>query len=255
MRKHYYLDITGLNNPLSLNRNLNLSQSKIRLRVVSRLRLGIETGFAFIFFLLLFAGTASAQNLEAELTSFQTLVRDSSNISSNQAGSDSINISQIVQQQIDAARKKQLEEQQKASLNVVLKARENKAGGVEYFFANLRKSIPLSDDLLMKFSILGSAAFLASLFIFMRRFRGRKKSAKTDLKRNIKLLREEKIFSKKDKKLSGLRTKLSGAPSTYELSNRAVARNARDMNIAKGEIYLAARIKSHEMKKAGGRKN
>ncbi len=210
---------------------------------------------SFLICIILFTSRTHAQNFATEFSSLQTMVNDSSNVSDSLTSSDSVNISQMVQAQIDAARKKQLEEQQKASLNVVLKAKENKAGGFEYVLANLRKTIPLSDDLLMKISILSSAAVLTSLFIFIRRFRGRKKSAKTDLKKNIRLLREEKIFSKKDKKLSGLRTKLSGAASTYELSNRAVARNARDMNISKGEIYLAARIKSHEMKRAGGRKN
>ena len=239
---------------LVLKFNYSLNRHHLHSRSLFRLRLGYVIRFTILICILFFTKMASAQNYAPEFSSIKAMAEDSSSELVNQSGTDSVNISQMVQAQIEAARKKQLEQQSQSSLPVVLKAKENKAGE-ETTFAEMRKMIPLSDNLIMKFFILGSAGFLASIFIFIRRLQSKKKSVNCDLKKNIKLLREEKIFSPKDKKLSGLRTKLAGAPSTFELSNKAVARNAREMNIAKGEIYLAAKIKSHEMNKAGGRKH
>ena len=77
-----------------------------------------------------------------------------------------------------------------------------------------------------------------------------KKTVKRDMKDGIKLIREEKVRDKKDSQLSQIRNKLMGNASSFQLSKDSISKNARELNIAKGEIYLAARIKSHELKKA-----
>ncbi len=150
--------------------------------------------------ILCFSNNARAQNLAPEFASIETMVGDSLGASINQAGSDSVNIRQMVQDQIEAARKKQLEEQSQAQLLAATKAKESNTQVMESFFVNVRKGIPLSDDLLIKILILGSAGILVSIVIIIRSGSMKKGAGDKELKRNIKLLREEKLPGKKNKK-------------------------------------------------------
>ena len=213
----------------------------------------MKKNYILIYFLFITAVVA-AKSSASVITPVNAAVIDSSKADIS-AGTDSINISQMVQAQIDAARQKDLAERNKPVKQAIVTAENHPVQSSTSFITDIRSKIPLSDDMLMKLSIIGTASALASGIIITRRKRGRKKSVKHDLKTNIKLLREEKIYGKPDGKLSSIRNKLVNAPSTYELSNKAVARNARELNISKEEIYLAARIKSHEMSKAGRVRN
>ena len=112
-------------------------------------------------------------------------------------------------------------------------------------------SIQMSDAATIRVSIMAFASFVAFVVVFARRKKlNVKKSKKQNYKDGIKLIREEKVKVKSDGKLSLVRNKLIGSTSAYQVSNDIVSKNARELSIAKGEIYLAARIKSHELKKA-----
>ena len=134
---------------------------------------------------------------------------------------------------------------------VVTKTQSNNSTN---FINDWIKSLSLSEDTMIKIIILGSATLFAVIFISFRRMRkGHKNSDSRNLKDGIKLMREEKVYWKKDEKLSGIRTKLSSSPSSFHLTNESISKNARDLKIAKEEIYLAARLKSHELNQASGR--
>ena len=178
---------------------------------------------------------------------------DTSKINSGNTYTDSVNISEMVLAQIQAAQKKQSEQKNTPppTAVVVTKTQSNNSTN---FINDWIKSLSLSEDTMIKIIILGSATLFAVIFISFRRMRkGHKNSDSRNLKNGIKLMREEKVYWKKDEKLSGIRTKLSGSPSSYQLTNESISKNARDLKIAKEEIYLAARIKSHELNQASGR--
>ncbi len=233
----------------NLNNNFNgCYKSSYPLHVsVNGQGLRIAVLLSVIIFLSGFACRAAAQSYASAYSSVHTMV--------DQANGDSVDISQMVQSQIDAARKKEMQEKDMALKQAVVKLKEIPDENPDYFFVGLRRMIPLSDDALIKLFVLASASAGIFIFVFIKRSSLRKKSGSSKLKNNIKLLREEKISSVKNGKLTEVRNRLTSAPSTYETSNRAVARNARDMQIAKGEIYLAAKIKSHEISRASGRKH
>ncbi len=203
-------------------------------------------------YLTLFAIISFAQSKDA-IIPFQTGPADTSKTNGSDLASDSVNISQMVLAQIDAARKKQMEEKNQPTKLVETTTVKVQPASSTNFIADWVKSLAISEDTMVKIIIIGSATFIAVIFISFRRLKYSKKySVKNDLKNGIKLIREEKVFGKKDEKLSSVRNKLAGSPSSYQLSNESVSRNARDLNIAKGEIYLAARIKSHELNQASG---
>jgi len=116
----------------------------------------------------------------------------------------------------------------------------------------LVSSMQMSDETTIRVSVMAFATFAAFVVVFARRKKlNVKKSKKQNYKDGIKLIREEKVKVQSNGKLSLVRNKLIGRTSAYQVSNDIVSKNARELSIAKGEIYLAARIKSHELKKAG----
>jgi len=184
--------------------------------------------------------------------------------------SDSINISQIVLAQIETARKKQTQDSLTAqdtnkvvtmpakavliSQAVVTLKQNNNTNSGNAFLAYVEPFIQIvrmPTEMTIKLAVMGIASMAAFLFVYIRR---KKMSVKKSIKRNtkdgIKLIREEKVKDYRDGKLSLIRNKLLNSTSAFLLSKDSVSKNARELNIAKGEIYLAARIKSHELKKA-----
>ncbi|MCL5030687.1 MAG: hypothetical protein M1480_16870 [Bacteroidetes bacterium] len=206
-----------------------------------------------ILTLLMMITIISFTKNKGEVIPLQSAANDTSKINSAQTYTDSVNISEMVLAQIQAAQKKQIEEKNQSMQPPVAAVTKTQSNISANFVNDWIKTLSLSEDTMIKIIILGSATLVAVIFISFRRMRsGHKNSNKRDLKNGIKLMREEKVFGKNNEKLSGIRTKLSNSPSSYQLSNESISRNARDLKIAKEEIYLAARIKSHELNQASG---
>jgi len=63
------------------------------------------------------------------------------------------------------------------------------------------------------------------------------------LRKNIKYLREEKIGSRPDNNLTKLRKKLPAALTTIKATGKDITYTAKKLNISKGEVHLAAKLK------------
>ncbi len=166
------------------------------------------------------------------------------------AVNDSINISKIVTGQIEEARKKAaLQKTQDSELK--LKPAVVQAQTDSDFLSELIGKLNISGETAVKIGILGGASILVMFFILFRRIRSNKiKHSDKKLRNNINLIREEKVIIKPDSKLRTVRNALARNPNTLDLSGSAVSKKASELNIAKGEKFLAARIKSHELVKA-----
>jgi len=228
------------------------------------MRINIIAGLFTIFSIMAFAGSKSSSASSGKVP------KDSVKANITLAAADSIDIKKIVLAQFDAARKKQAQDSIAAADTnsiksavvktavvtqavVTLKTKTQKNQWETYFsyLEPIIRVVTVSKEMTIKLSIMGSVSFLAFLVVFLRRKKlDSKKATKRNTKDGIKLIREERVKDKKDSKLSQIRNKLIGSASAFQLSNDAVSKNARELNIAKGEIYLAARIKSHELKKA-----
>ncbi|MFH1194305.1 MAG: hypothetical protein V1720_01255 [bacterium] len=97
---------------------------------------------------------------------------------------------------------------------------------------------------ILKAFILLEAALLASLFIMWRR---KNKSSDSQfnlkLKKNIRLLREERLATIDDSRLSKIRTRLNAQPIKVDDLGREIITKARKYSISKGEVHLAAKLK------------
>lgn len=217
-----------------------------------------------IIFLLTIAKTGLCQNIDSAITKLS--IKDSSSIEANISQADSIDIRQIVESQIAAVKEKQTE-----SLNTEFYQRIKKNGNVginkqaglnntleDFYILNISPAVhnisnvfSSAEEITIKVSILAGALFLALLIVFTRRKLLKRDHKKNNLiKESIKILREERAVKKNDPKMKDIRNKLVNNPSFYDSSKAAVSKVARELNIAQGEVLLAAKIKSHELNKS-----
>ncbi len=193
----------------------------------------------------------------------QKIYLDSISVITDSTISDSINISSIVSKQIAEALLKQQEqiqnvvveqdtvtektEEQKDSLNIaivpasdIIKQNAATDNGL------LKTESENESGIDFRIAVLSSAVLLAAGIVSIRRIKLSRKSLK-GLKNNINLMREEKIVKPADKKLSQLRSKLKKSTEQLGSLDEAVSLTAKNLNIAKGELMLAAKIKSFEL--------
>ncbi|MGA7723518.1 MAG: hypothetical protein WCA84_20300 [Ignavibacteriaceae bacterium] len=225
------------------------------------MKINIMLVLLVFFSIAVFAGSKSSQSVQPN-SNIDSLKKNISGLTA-----DSIDIREIVLAQIEAARKKQSQDSlnildaKNIPLNAVVipqavikikpKVEKTKWDKLYAYIENVIQNVHIYNEVTIKLSIMGTAAFFAFLLVFVRRKRlNTKKNAKTNIKDGIKLIREERVKDRKNSSLSLVRNKLIGSTSSFQLSYDSVVKNARELNIAKGEIYLAARIKSHELKKA-----
>ncbi len=164
--------------------------------------------------------------------------------------SDSVNIRQLVAAQIEHARKEQVLEKSNRK-RMVSKVPVNSYNAVDKsLLNNMPGSLNAYYKTVLKISFLGFISIIAALIIyFRRRLRVRTAFVNKTFKDNIKLLREEKLFVKNNPKLSKLRNELGSSPEAFNYSKERISKTAKDMNISKGEILLAAKIKAHQLNK------
>jgi hypothetical protein len=161
------------------------------------------------------------------------------------ASSDSLKISDMVQLQIQQAMEKETKAS-KESVPLPVKtisaaAAENKAGLVEMIY-NYLSAQPLYIKL---FSVI---SMMIILFVLGRRLLiGIQNRTLSKLKARIQLLRDEKVRPKVDPKMQSLRIGLRENETLFNKSDKYLSRKARDLNISKGELLLAARLKLFEV--------
>lgn len=111
-----------------------------------------------------------------------------------------------------------------------------------------KNNAPQSEN--WKFYVLGGAALLAFSFVMVRRMlQGRSKKTGKNLKNNIRILREENVVKREQPELKSVRSKLLNSPVILNNHGKPLAEVAKELNIAQGEIILAAKIKSYELAK------
>lgn len=182
-------------------------------------------------------------------------VADSVNFASNSA----IDIKAIVQRQINDAMKKKSQpfvstanEKDVISVpvkEVMHKVENEKTNNAEInIFTKLVERIPLQ----YKVYLFLSTAIIFGL-MFRRSFLHFKKASIKKLKNRIALLREEKIGgSIVNPKKRKLRLELKENLSAIKPSEIEIAKTAKQLNISKGELILAARLKLLEVNKMQG---
>lgn len=157
---------------------------------------------------------------------------------------DSVDIRGMVQKQIQEAQKKQ-----KAELISVDNKNYKSTPIIKKSSKQTLEQIEVISWMTTEIIILLSASIAAVIFIVIRRRRLRKSSSNRDLKKNIKIIREEQLVINIDPRLRSIRKRL--CLNSFYLNNvgNDVSAAARRLQIAKGEILLASRIRSYEIEK------
>jgi hypothetical protein len=200
--------------------------------------------FLFILFVLLLALSAYGKNSTVK----DNAKEDDSLIIPSNGETSNINISSIVAAQIKQAHKKQLDERQKKKTAVAQTLKVKPVKAETHSLITLPNFFNKLSDTGMKVLILLFASIIAASVVFIRRKKySRKSTTNQTLKNNIKLLREERIFVKQNPKLSDVRNSLGSSPSLYNNGRESILKVARELNISQGEIFLAAKIKAHEL--------
>jgi hypothetical protein len=222
---------------------------------------------AVLFTLLSLAAFAGSRN--ADIPAVDKNAKDSLSAKVSGTTEDSVDIKQIVLLQIETARKKQTQDSITAlkaksiqsapvksvalsQVKVTVKQKSEKTQWEQFvaYTEPVIYAMSKASVMTIKLAIIGAFSCIAFFVVFVRRKKiSLDKTKKNDIKDSIKLIREEKVKDKKNKSLSFVRNKLIGSTSTLQLSSDSVSKHARELNISKGEIYLAARIKLHELKK------
>ncbi len=163
---------------------------------------------------------------------------------------DSIDIHALVQKQIDKASKKQslvienptTEAEKQLNTTVEMPGLQLSGNSADHvLFSNL----PL------EYKLFASASFAVILFIFLRRviIKVNRRSLRL-LKEKIEKMRGERIGSSKgSNKQMKARKILKSNPAIFNEPDIQLNKIARRMNLSKGELHLATRLRSLEVKK------
>lgn len=142
---------------------------------------------------------------------------------------DSINVRDILAKEIAEVKERQKQEEIKLQTLVISQSNQQNISSnsiIEYFLLALEGGI-----------------VLVLIFIWLKTINYRKKAKLKKLKFNISKLREEKIICGLTNDLTKVRKKLLTIPIVYNDGGKDVIRKARQYEISKGEVYLAAKIK------------
>jgi len=196
----------------------------------------------FLFSLTIFCQTPGADSISLGNP-------DSSDVS----GQDSINVMAMLQTQIDEARERELRGEIKSSFNEPYYKKETKDvkkvseveninySNEESFFTLYKDPSAFKYFLLTAFSI-----FVISGVFIRRRVNKKSNLFKKELKEKIKSVREENSLPTFNPELKTIRSKLMNTPE-QELFEKTITAKARELKIGKGELILAAKIKSYQM--------
>jgi len=191
----------------------------------------------FIFLFISFFSFASAQSGNAAVT----------DTSSQLSNTEELSVAGLVEKQIALAQAKQWANRQepvnqKAVAPLSIKSKTNND-----WFASISTQFKLSPEMVTRIGII----LFSSMFVFgsvvTRRLVLKHKSKSNKLRTNIQSLRLEKSIVKKETKLKSIRENLLKSSINLNSAEGSLAQKAKELKIAKGEIMLAAKIKSYEL--------
>jgi hypothetical protein len=165
---------------------------------------------------------------------------------------DSINLKAIVQVQIDSAKARDARGEVKSQINyyesVLAKTSES---GIGISWMKLKVDSFFSSKTNLKLLIIAGFSILVFFTVFIRRtLRRHKVSSRKKLKENISLIRKESKIKKEDPELDFIRSGLINEADSNVMVN-SISTKAKELRIAKGEIMLAAKIKSFQLAQLG----
>lgn len=154
---------------------------------------------------------------------------------------DSIDIKELLSEQILSARK-MMEEQ--SSIEVIPPLEDELLPEAE--------SELLPSGLKLKVYVILVSSIAAAFYLVWRRKKSSiEKTGKEELKKNILSIRDEKPYKRASDELSVIRARLKENASYLSSKDSELAGAARDLKIAKGELHLAAVLRSHELVQIG----
>jgi len=163
---------------------------------------------------------------------------------------DTINISNMVQKQIESARQKEIQIKKINAEAAILPLVEENAKSI----LGLNPMPFLSSIYFSKGFILIYASIFIALFIFIKRVKNKKNDSAQNLKNAINILRNEVAVKKQNKKLEKLRRKIHASNQLSNFGEQEIIKIAKKLQISKGELLLAVKIKSHQLKNNYSRK-
>jgi len=196
-----------------------------------------------IFLLISFLSTVSAQNVGiAKSPTLDTTVQANTN-------SDEVNIDSLVAAQVAIARAKKWENYiaPEKPKPVLLASEKIESVQKNDWRSIIPNTIGLSEEATMKVGIILFSAMFVFFVVGIRRLILKPKRSTKKLRSNIELMRNEKAVSKKKTKLKGVRENLLNSPVNFSTAEGSLTKRAKELKIAKGEIILAAKIKSFEL--------
>ncbi len=158
-----------------------------------------------------------------------------------------ISVAEMVEKQIALAQAKQWANRQEPSKQKAVKKVSIKNQANSDWLASIASQVKLSPEMVTRIGII----LLSSMFVFgsvvTRRLVLSRKSKLNNLRSNIQSLRLEKAIVKKETKLKNVRENLLKSSINLNNAEGSLAQKAKELKIAKGEIMLAAKIKSYEL--------
>lgn len=170
---------------------------------------------------------------------------------------DSIDIHAIVEKQIAAARERALNEilnpkpvvAETKKETVVAKTVKKEINATKQANANPLITFILAQP--WQYTVFALVSFFIIGFVLARRvIVSFTRSSKKVLKQKIGMMREEKVGgSKSNPKLAKTRKMLKDNLEIFQQANKQIDKKAKQMNLSKGELLLAARLKLYEVGK------
>lgn len=183
---------------------------------------------------------------------FAQLNIDSVLVSISTIATDSIDVSKIVWNQIEAARLKEANLQNPVVYDTIeiSKNEELQSTLIPISVAVINKPtnnkiLELINSASIEIKIFFVISTLIILSVSLRRITIRiKKRIKNSLKQRIAMIREEKVIVRKDKNITRKRKSLKKDKILENLSDAGLNNKARELSISKGELLLAVRLKT-----------
>ena len=159
-----------------------------------------------------------------------------------------VDIRVMVKEQIVEAQRKQLPVKQVSKIEkpVIVQSSTN--------LLNIIFTTDIDRMLIIKIAIMLLAAILSLFIILYRRRRLKRKEEAKKFKQNIKLIREENVFSSLDHTSIQIRKKLMQISGNVKHVENSIGSLAKKLNISSGEILLANRLNIYKLEnEAAGR--
>jgi len=161
---------------------------------------------------------------------------------------DTINVHQLVQEQISKVQEKQKTIPEK-SVDI-----EQDWGTSNKQNLSIATKDNLSSGLKYKFTAILLAMIISIGYVMLKRKKAPKNNSPQKPKENIYSVKAEKPIRRGRNELSIIRENLRKNAVFLSTHDREISKSAKELKIAKGELYLAAELKSLELTKIGSKK-